>query len=75
MEKPDRKLVRYYRPERYKGGGCHHIGIEIERNDKIVTVQDLTRSRTFYEVPIEDVKDVSGELKSRLAQPSTVEAA
>jgi hypothetical protein len=68
MEQPDRKLVRYYRPEKYKGGGCYHIGIEVERVGTTVTVQDLNRSRTFYSVPAEDVSDVSGELKSRLAE-------
>ena len=70
MENSARKLVRYYRPERYKGGGCHHIGIEVERLGTTVTVQDLTRSRTFYQVPVEDVKDVSNELKARLTAGS-----
>lgn len=70
MKQSDRKLVRYYRPERYKGGGCHHIGIEVERIGTTVTVQDLTRSRTFYQVPVEDVKDVSNELKTRLSAES-----
>jgi hypothetical protein len=70
METSSRKLVRYYRPERYKGGGCHHIGIEIERTNRMVTVQDLARSRTFYEVPVADVTDVSDELKKRLAAGS-----
>lgn len=63
---PDRKLVRYYRPEHYKGGGCTHIGIEIERIGTTVTVQDLVRPRTFYHVPIDDVSDVSDELKARM---------
>lgn len=71
MENSDRKLVRYYRPERYKGGGCHHIGIEIERTDKIVVVQYLTRSRTRYEVPVAGVTDVSHELKARVGQPTS----
>ncbi len=66
MQQPDRKLVHYYRPERYKGGGCTHVGIEIERTDKMVLVQDLVRPRTRYDVPIADVKDVSDELKARV---------